>query len=173
MKKLLLLAGILVVGATSFAEGVQGKQYVQQDGEVYSTTLKVSAEVVQDLTLTTKEVKFGRVATGMKDLQPETKGEIEITGLAGASVKVGLYEIDSETPIGDGGTTLLTMNGETVLNYYPNFSEMTVKLESQGGNSGNKKIVVDGTLDVPVGASAGYYSRNLLVKAKYTSFSDK
>lgn len=31
MKKLLLLAGILVVGATSFAEGVQEKQYVQQD----------------------------------------------------------------------------------------------------------------------------------------------
>lgn len=170
MKKLLLLAGILVVGATSFAEGVQEKQYVQQDGEVYSTTLRVSAEVVKNLTLETDEVKFGKVAPGMTDLKPKENGKIIIGGEAGARVRVGLYESGKDGAlVGRDGTSLKAGGGITeTLSYYPKFGnngEKTVILEN-----GEKEITVGGTLNVPEKAPAGNYSRDLVVKARYTNF---
>lgn len=172
MKKLLLLAGILVVGAASFSIPEDGV-WVSQDGEVYSTTLRVSAEVVKNLTLETDEVKFGKVAPGMTDLKPKENGKIIIEGEAGARVRVGLYEGGEDgTLVGKDGTSLKAGGGITeTLSYYPKFGnngEKTVMLEK-----GKKEITVGGTLNVPEKAPAGNYSRDLVVKAKYTSFSDK
>lgn len=165
MKKLLLLAGILVFGATSFAIGPFYHGY--QDGKDYEK-LHVSAEVVRDLEVKTEEVEFGQVAAGTDKNKPKEKGKITITGTEGFQVKVELY--DGKEKLGENKAVDLRLPGilgMTVksLKYTPDFYERTFTLKGD-----SKEIKVGGSLDVPVGAHPGKYSTDLIVKARYTNF---
>lgn len=173
MKKLLLLAGILVVGATSFAFPWPDKEHFQ-DNESYSNEIQVSANVVKDLTVTATDVEFGNVAAGMKNVQPKKNGEITIVAEKGSRVQVKLCYLDGNELEKDGSIELkrrglsgdANLEGETLV-YKPNFVATTVAMDSE-----EKIIPITGRLTVPDIAHFGKYSANIKVKAKYTSFGD-
>lgn len=167
MKKILLLAGILVIGATSFAEDVQEGQAEEK--------LKVSANVVEDLIIETKEVKFGNVAAGMTLKQPKEEGKITIKALKDSVVQVKLYDNNGNEIVKNGTVDLYkagiagasaNLDGD-FLKYTPNFVGETFRM-----NSDNHEIVMNGKLVVPEKAYNGEYSNQLTVKAKYISFGD-
>lgn len=173
MKKLLLLAGILVVGATSFAHMPIWPGY--QDGKSYDT-LKVSAEVVRDLKVKATDVEFGRVAAGQTLAQPKKAGSLTIIGAKGANVNIALYQGHRE--IKDGETVALYRNGERSFNtrpliYKPDLGDTHVKLNRGHEKVGEYNADIKGTLHVPVGTPAGNYSTDLVVKAQYDMFADE
>lgn len=94
MKKLLLLAGILVVGAASFAGGADWSS------NSVEKKLQVTATVIENLKVQTHDVEFGRVAAGMQGIQPKNNGKIEVEGVKGASVKIELRHGENEVEKG-------------------------------------------------------------------------
>lgn len=179
MKKMLLLAGILVVGATSFAGGdwpgwgwpggSKPQRPAWEDTTSGETELQVRAEVVKKLKVSTSPVDFGRVAPGTKLDAPKENGRIEIDGEAGHMVKVAV--LSDEQEVKNGEALYLKKNGghgnETTVEY-------TLKL-GNGQNkyylrNGKEEIPVGGSLNVASGAESGNYSTNLIVKVSYDTF---
>ncbi len=178
MKKLLLLAGILVIGATSFAHKGDGghrpskpewSKPVWTDTTSGEKELQVRAEVVKKLVVNTKDVDFGRVAPDTKLNAPKEYGRIEIDGEAGHMVKVAV--LSDEQEVKNGEALYLKKNGghgnETTVEY-------TLKL-GNGQNkyylrNGKEEIPVGGSLNVASGAESGNYSTNLIVKVSYDTF---
>jgi hypothetical protein len=169
MKKLLLLAGILVVGATSFAGGADW------DSNAVEKNLRVTATVVKNLEIDTQDVKFGEVAAGMKGIAPKQNGKIEIKGEAGATVKVMLKD-ESGNEVGEGSVVRLwgptSSNIKETINYHPEFSTKDYGLVNHGGY-GWKDIDVEGKLDVPENTTPGEYSAVLTARVSYVKFADK
>ncbi|WP_294657477.1 hypothetical protein [uncultured Fusobacterium sp.] len=170
MKKLLLLAGILVVGATSFAWPDKGHF---QNNESYSEVIKVSANVVKDLTVTATDVEFGDVAAGMELNKPKKEGEITIKAAKDSKVEVKLcYPNGKEIAKNEnvnlyrGGFLAANIEGKT-LEYKPDFVAKNVIMKNEVVT-----IPIKGKLIVPDIAHFGEYSANIRVKASYKSFAN-
>lgn len=170
MKKLLLLAGILVVGATSFA---------WPNNNAGMGTLEVKANVVRDLEVETTPVDFGNVAAGMKEINPKKRGTITVKadkedGVNEARVKIELYAGSKGEVIGDNGVELnregfpssANLRGDKLV-YHPSFSSRTVQMKD-----GAVTVPIGGILNVPDVAYPGNYSANIRVKASYTKFAN-
>lgn len=182
MKKLLLLAGILVVGATSFAiEPIKVGEDLYWGGfftySAYDNNterdLKVKATVVADLKVKTENVEFGKVAANMKGLAPKKNGSIKIEGVEGATVQVSLFdekkqEINQNTVVNLMPTNEIDRLRGYKLYYKPEFATVTKKLKG-----GSKVIPLSGTLEVPSPVTAGDYSATLTTKVSYVKFADE
>lgn len=169
MKKLLLLAGILVVGAASYA-WLPGAEDNKTLGD-----LEVKATVVKDVTVETKPVLFEEVAAGMKNLDPKVAGHINVTGVPKAKVAISLHEygaINEGKQIEVGQKVKLIPSGilapglATPLMYAPNFPNQIYTLDKNG----SLDLKVTGKLDVPEDAYADDYLTTLKVKVSYSEF---
>lgn len=179
MKKLLLLAGILVVGATSFAEPIKVGEDLYWNRGFYHAydnnterDLKVEATVVADLKVETEDVEFGKVAANMKGLAPKKNGSIKIEGVEGATVQVSLFdeknqEINQNTVVDLMPTDIADRLRGYKLYYRPEFATITKKLENE-----SEVIPLSGTLEVPPLVTAGDYSATLTTKVSYVEFAN-
>lgn len=165
MKKLLLLAGILVVGAASFAGGADwSSNSVEKE-------LQVTATVIENLKVQTHDVEFGRVAAGMQGIQPKNNGKIEVEGVKGASVKIELrhgedeVEKGKEIAFGEKGSPIV----RTPLYYTPDFEEKVITLNGDGYGS----VDLQGSLRVPENTPVGDYAAVLTTKVYYTGFANE
>lgn len=168
MKKLLLLAGILVVGAASYALDLD-----PMENNKTLEDLKVTATVVEDVTVKTEDVQFGEVAAGMKNLDPKVAGHIKVEqGVPKAKVAIslhryGLIDEGKQIDVGEAVNLVSTAGlGTTPLEYTPNFSNQIYTLDKNG----SLDLKVTGKLDVPDRAWAGEYSTTLKVKVSYSEF---
>lgn len=180
MKKLLLLAGILVVGATSFAEPIKVGEDLYWNRGLYHAydnnterDLKVEATVVADLKVETENVEFGKVAANMKGLAPKKNGSIKIKGVEGATVQVSLFdeknqEINQNTVVDLMPADIADKVRGYRLYYRPKFATVTKELKG-----GSEVIPLSGTLEVPSPVTAGDYSATLTTKVSYVKFADK
>ena len=78
MKKRLLLLCFVGVTVGLFAGEESAKE----------SQVEVTAEVIKPLTITTKAVKFGKVAQGTHNTTPKKQGEITIAGQEGQNIKI-------------------------------------------------------------------------------------
>ena len=82
MKKLLLLSSILAISTTIFGTGMSS-----------SDDLKVTAQIIKPLSITTKEVNFGIITVGQQNISTEGTsgyGEITVTGEPYSNVRFQL-----------------------------------------------------------------------------------
>lgn len=174
MKKLLLLTCILAISGITFAASSD------------EADLQVKAQIIKPLKITTKEVNFGVVAAGQKNVMTDQSGngEIEITGEAGKNVTVsvsGLQTTDgvdstillknnehgSSLIAGLTGDSLPSSGDHSGLNRFFNKSYAL-------SESGSKKFAVYGILyDVPEDIAPGQYTGTVKIKAEYDFNSNK
>lgn len=162
MKKTMLAVCFMAMALTAVgAENTNSEQTAE---------VKVTATVVEPLELTTKEVKFGKVAKGSEKNAPIENGEIVIKGQASEKVKIqfadGMTEDWKDTI--SGLTVALkskTNSNSTTLTYSP---ELDPKLSQPLAlESGEKKMTLKGNLLVPENAESGDYEGTLKVKVWY------
>ena len=160
MKKSMIIAGVLVLSILSYGEELKTPEQ--------EAVVKISAEVVQPLELTTKEVKFGKVGIGTKGNMPKQKGEISIKGEKNAKIKVQFKDNTSNTYVDNSKNLQVTLKKEgasSTLAFKPVFDPESIA-ETISSN-GENKIAVTGNLDVPATTTAGEYTGSFSVKVWY------
>lgn len=157
MKKMILLAGLLVLGTMGYAAGNEAE-----------TTFTASVTVVSKLTVDkTKDMNFGIMPQGTTKNKADTPAEIVISGASGANVSV---EFQSQTRG--------TWNGDLVFsdtNVHGKVSEirgLSVGDNKFKGNvsltGGSTKLIIDGNLTVEEKAEVkSHTSEAIIVKVKY------
>ena len=157
MKKMMLLAGLLVLGTMGYAAGNEAE-----------TTFTASVTVVSKLTVEkTQDMSFGTMPQGTTKANADTPAEIVISGASGANVSI---EFQSKT----GGT----WNGDLVFsdtNVHGKVSKiqgLSVEDNKFKGNvslnGGSVTLIVDGNLTVEEGAAiTTHTSEDITVKVKY------
>lgn len=160
MKKLMIVGGVLALSILAYGEDLKEPQ---QEAEV-----KITAEVVQPLELSTKEVKFGKVGIGTKGNTPKQKGEILIKGEKDAKIKVQFKDNTSNTYVDNSENLQVALKKEgasTTLQFKPVFDPKSIA--DTIASNGENKIAVTGSLDVPTNTTAGEYSGSFSVKVWY------
>lgn len=103
MKKLLLLAGVLVVSGTVLGAGMSD-----------SADLNVKAQIIKPLKVTTAPVDFGILTQGQTNATEEKAGEIRIEGEKGKVVSIELENLVAPNYLGHNcGVTLVNTNDES------------------------------------------------------------
>ena len=125
MKKLLLLAGLLVVAASAFAAEAYDAPKTDSEAEI-----GVHAEVLEDLVIAKqKDVNFGVLRKGSTKDAPEEDGEFTITGSKGTkvllSVKDAKGEADYRAVDGNAIPVVLSLTGVTEHDNNKAFKQMT------------------------------------------------
>lgn len=179
MKKLLLLASILTVSGVAVAA---------EDGKSASDDLKVKAQIIKPLKITTKEVDFGVVAIGQS--ASASDGEISISGEAGSNFSIEFSDLNNTTNSGESftstGIVLVepSSKGTLLANLVISDEYGTAQSGNAGGpskfedfkttaipTSGELKYPIYGYLPtVPEGTASGFYEGAIKVTATYTSF---
>lgn len=170
MKKLLLLAGILAVSGVAFSEP-STKTKVEEE-------LKVTAEVVKGLTLTTTPLDFGLVPQGGKNLGEVTPGTIALTGEQGRKVLLSFIDtVEGNTEIEDSRVHLAGPNPSYFLvaalkidgKDLSSFKDVTL-----AGVKGEADLKVTGAIEeVNADAATGKYNGAVKITAKYEYNSGK
>ncbi|MFV0578599.1 MAG: hypothetical protein ACK5NU_08035 [Fusobacterium ulcerans] len=179
MKKLLLLASILAMSGVAFAA---------EDGKSDSADLKVKAQIIQPLKVTTKPVDFGVVAIGQS--ADASDGEISIFGEVGSNISIEFSDLNNTANSGSSftsvGVVLVEPKSESKLLANLMISDMygTGESGNAGGpskfedfkttaipTSGELKYPIYGYLPpVPENTASGFYEGAIKVTATYTSF---
>lgn len=91
MKKLLLLASILAMSGVAMAAA--------NDGKLASDELKVKAQIIQPLKITTSPIDFGILTIGQKNIYASTEGSIKVEGDPTQNVTFSVEGLES-SPVG-------------------------------------------------------------------------
>lgn len=193
MKKLLLLAGLLVVAASAFAAEAYDAPKTDSEAEI-----GVHAEVLEDLVIAKqKDVNFGVLRKGSTKDAPEEDGEFTITGSKGTkvllSVKDAKGEADYRAVDGNAIPVVLSLTGVTEHDNNKAFKQMTSLLKIYDNNNEvtNEEVILDsgdykygtaksfvssfkvkGSVTTDPGQFGGKYNGTLMVKVKHSGWLD-
>ena len=194
MKKLLLLAGLLVVAASAFAAEAYDAPKTDSEAEI-----GVHAEVLEDLVIAKqKDVNFGVLRKGSTKDAPEKDGEFTITGSKGTkvllSVKDAKGEADYRAVDGNAIPVVLSLTGVTEHDNNKAFKQMTSLLKIYDNNNNevtNEEVILDsgdykygtaksfvssfkvkGSVTTDPGQFGGKYNGTLMVKVKHSGWLD-
>lgn len=196
MKKLLLLAGLLVVAASAFAAEAYDAPKTDSEAEI-----GVHAEVLEDLVIAKqKDVNFGVLRKGSTKDAPEEDGEFTITGSKGTkvllSVKDAKGEADYRAVDGNAIPVVLSLTGVTEHDNNKAFKQMTSLLKIYDNNNNNNEVTneevildsgdykygtaksfvssfkVKGSVTTDPGQFGGKYNGTLMVKVKHSGWLD-
>ncbi|RHG32929.1 hypothetical protein DW261_13225 [Fusobacterium varium] len=171
MKKLLLLSSILAISTTIFGTGMSS-----------SDDLKVTAQIIKPLSITTKEVNFGIITVGQKNISTEGTsgdGKIEVNGEANSNVRFQLDGLSSSIILktNDSANTLSAnlkgVNSSSSSESSTNLAELFDRQHALNEN-GSIAFIIHGTIpDVPEGTASGLYTGTVKITAKYDFNSNK
>ncbi|MHD0315388.1 DUF4402 domain-containing protein [Fusobacterium varium] len=171
MKKLLLLSSILAISTTIFGTGMSS-----------SDDLKVTAQIIKPLSITTKEVNFGIITVGQKEISTEGTsgdGKIEVKGEANSNVRFQLDGLSSSIILktNDSANTLSAnlkgVNSSSSSESSTNLAELFDRQHALNEN-GSIAFIIHGTIpDVPEGTASGLYTGTVKITAKYDFNSNK
>lgn len=170
MKKLLLLSSILAISTTIFGTGMSS-----------SDDLKVTAQIIKPLSITTKEVNFGIITVGQKNISTEGTsgdGKIEVNGEANSNVRFQLDGLSSSIILktNDSANTLsanLKGVNSSSSESSTNLAELFDKQHALNEN-GSIAFIIHGTIyDVPEGTASGLYTGTVKITAEYDFNSNK
>lgn len=176
MKKLLLLSSILAISTTIFGTGMSS-----------SDDLKVTAQIIKPLSITTKEVNFGIITVGQKEISTEGTsgdGKIEVKGEANSNVRFqldGLHNAGKRSSsiilkTNDSANTLsanLTGVNSSSSESSTNLAELFDKQHALNEN-GSIAFIIHGTIyDVPEGTASWLYTGTVKITAEYDFNSNK
>ena len=194
MKKLLLLAGLLVVAASAFAAEAYDAPKTDSEAEI-----GVHAEVLEDLVIAKqKDVNFGVLRKGSTKDAPEEDGEFTITGSKGTkvllSVKDAKGEADYRAVDGNAIPVVLSLTGVTEHDNNKAFKQMTSLLKIYDNNNNevtNEEVILDsgdykygtaksfvssfkvkGSVTTDPGQFGGKYNGTFMVKVKHSGWLD-
>lgn len=170
MKKLLLLSSILAISTTIFGTGMSS-----------SDDLKVTAQIIKPLSITTKEVNFGIITVGQKNISTEGTsgdGKIEVNGEANSNVRFQLDGLSSSIILktNDSANTLsanLKGVNSSSSESSTNLAELFDRRHALNEN-GSIAFIIHGTIpDVPEGTASGLYTGTVKITAEYDFNSNK
>lgn len=170
MKKLLLLSSILAISTTIFGTGMSS-----------SDDLKVTAQIIKPLSITTKEVNFGIITVGQKNISTEGTsgdGKIEVNGEANSNVRFQLDGLNSSIILktNDSANTLsanLKGVNSSSSESSTNLAELFDRQYTLNEN-GSIAFIIHGTIpDVPEGTASGLYTGTVKITAEYDFNSNK
>ncbi|MFR3817053.1 MAG: DUF4402 domain-containing protein [Fusobacterium varium] len=170
MKKLLLLSSILAISTTIFGTGMSS-----------SDDLKVTAQIIKPLSITTKEVNFGIITVGQKNISTEGTsgdGKIEVNGEANSNVRFQLDGLSSSIILktNDSANTLsanLKGVNSSSSESSTNLAELFDRQYTLNEN-GSIAFIIHGTIpDVPESTASGLYTGTVKITAEYDFNSNK
>ena len=152
-----------------------------------SDDLKVTAQIIKPLSITTKEVNFGIITVGQKEISTEGTsgdGKIEVKGEANSNVRFqldGLHNAGKRSSsiilkTNDSANTLsanLTGVNSSSSESSTNLAELFDKQHALNEN-GSIAFIIHGTIyDVPEGTASGLYTGTVKITAEYDFNSNK
>ena len=171
MKKLLLLSSILAISTTIFGTEMSS-----------SDDLKVTAQIIKPLSITTKEVNFGIITVGQKNISTEGTsgdGKIEVNGEANSNVRFQLDGLSSSIILktNDSANTLSAnlkgVNSSSSSESSTNLAELFDRQHALNEN-GSIAFIIHGTIpDVPESTASGLYTGTVKITAEYDFNSNK
>ena len=194
MKKLLLLAGLLVVASSAFAAEAYDTPKTESEAEI-----GVHAEVLEDLVIAKqKDVNFGVLRKGATKDAPEEDGEFTITGSKGTKVLLSVKDANGDTDYqavdGNAIPVILNLGGVTVHDNNKELKQMTSLLkiyDNKNAEVTNEEVILDsgdyqygtaksfvssfkvkGSVTTDPGQFGGKYNGTLMVKVKHSGWLD-
>lgn len=175
MKKLLLLSSILAISTTIFGTGMSS-----------SDDLKVTAQIIKPLSITTKEVNFGIITVGQKNISTEGTsgdGEITVTGEPYSNVR---FQLDGLHNAGKTSSSIILKTNDSANTLSANLTGVNSSSESSTNlanlfdrqhalnENGSIAFIIHGTIpDVPEGTASGLYTGTVKITAEYDFNSNK
>ena len=176
MKKLLLLSNILAISTTIFGTGMSS-----------SDDLKVTAQIIKPLSITTKEVNFGIITVGQKEISTEGTsgdGKIEVKGEANSNVR---FQLDGLHNAGKRSSSIILKTNDSANTLSANLTEVNSSSSESStdlaelfdrqytlNENGSIAFIIHGTIpDVPEGTASGLYTGTDKITAKYDFNSNK
>lgn len=175
MKKLLLLSSILAISTTIFGTGMSS-----------SDDLKVTAQIIKPLSITTKEVNFGIITVGQKEISTEGTsgdGKIEVKGEANSNVR---FQLDGLHNAGKRSSSIILKTNNSTNTLSANLTGVNSSSESSTNlanlfdrqhalnENGSIAFIIHGTIpDVPEGTASGLYTGTVKITAEYDFNSNK
>lgn len=176
MKKLLLLSSILAISTTIFGTGMSS-----------SDDLKVTAQIIKPLSITTKEVNFGIITVGQKNISTEDTsgdGEITVTGEPYSNVR---FQLDGLHNAGKTSSSIILKTNDSTNTLSANLKGVNSSSSESSTNlanlfdrqhalneNGSIAFIIHGTIyDVPEGTASGLYTGTVKITAEYDFNSNK
>lgn len=176
MKKLLLLSSILAISTTIFGTGMSS-----------SDDLKVTAQIIKPLSITTKEVNFGIITVGQKNISTEGTsgdGKIEVNGEANSNVR---FQLDGLHNAGKRSSSIILKTNDSANTLSANLKGVNSSSSESSTNlaelfdrqhalneNGSIAFIIHGTIyDVPEGTASGLYTGTVKITAEYDFNSNK
>ena len=176
MKKLLLLSSILAISTTIFGTGMSS-----------SDDLKVTAQIIKPLSITTKEVNFGIITVGQKEISTEGTsgdGKIEVKGEANSNVR---FQLDGLHYAGKRSSSIILKTNDSANTLSANLTGVNSSSSESSTNlaelfdkqhalneNGSIAFIIHGTIyDVPEGTASGLYTGTVKITAEYDFNSNK
>lgn len=177
MKKLLLLSSILAISTTIFGTGMSS-----------SDDLKVTAQIIKPLSITTKEVNFGIITVGQKNISTEGTsgdGEITVTGEPYSNVR---FQLDGLHNAGKTSSSIILKTNDSTNTLSANLKGVNSSSSSESSTNlanlfdrqhalnenGSIAFIIHGTIpDVPEGTASGLYTGTVKITAEYDFNSNK
>lgn len=175
MKKLLLLSSILAISTTIFGTGMSS-----------SDDLKVTAQIIKPLSITTKEVNFGIITVGQQNISTEGTsgyGEITVTGEPYSNVR---FQLDGLHNAGKTSSSIILKTNDSANTLSANLTGVNSSSESSTNlanlfdrqhalnENGSIAFIIHGTIpDVPEGTASGLYTGTVKITAEYDFNSNK
>lgn len=168
MKKILLLAGILIVSTISFAKDVEIGLTGSPEAKV-----PVQAEVLAPLQLEPTPIDFGGVMQGQQNKVQKTQGNVSVKGTSGKNIRVFAKDFNKAGEFIECRNSTTNYSVELKTGNGGENEKMTATLnlevgESFGLNEGGKKdIPVTGKISASEAQVTGIYKGALAVKVMY------
>ncbi|WP_279119692.1 DUF4402 domain-containing protein [Fusobacterium varium] len=176
MKKLLLLSSILAISTTIFGTGMSS-----------SDDLKVTAQIIKPLSITTKEVNFGIITVGQKNISTEGTsgdGEITVTGEPYSNVR---FQLDGLHNAGKRSSSIILKTNDSANTLSANLTGVNSSSSESSTNlanlfdrqhalneNGSIAFIIHGTIpDVPESTASGLYTGTVKITAEYDFNSNK
>ena len=173
MKKIFLLAGIMLVSASVFA--------TESTLESKEASVDILAKVVQPLDIKTSPLDFGMLIPGERKYG-DTAGVVNISGTEGENIKLFVKESDESSYVVNSrennhyNVILTTGNGQEENQKLPTeLSIVTPGVEGDRGEEGiyileaggKKEFWVNGYANAKANQASGEYKGKIYVKAMY------
>lgn len=172
MKKILKICSLLFTISTL---SLALESYVSTTDEEVEARLKISAIVVEDVSVETQSVEFGSVVSGVERSNPKVDGKINITGEIGRGVTIAINHNGNRIDMADNSKQVELKNSKDEklegISYYPEFSSGIEKKKITGNkfilNGRTATMNVGGKLVVPKTINTGNYTTNMAIRVYY------
>ncbi|MEQ3308362.1 DUF4402 domain-containing protein [Fusobacterium varium] len=170
-----MLSSILAISTTIFGTGMSS-----------SDDLKVTAQIIKPLSITTKEVNFGIITVGQKNISTEGTsgdGEITVTGEPYSNVR---FQLDGLHNAGKTSSSIILKTNDSANTLSANLTGVNSSSESSTNlanlfdrqhalnENGSIAFIIHGTIpDVPEGTASGLYTGTVKITAEYDFNSNK